>query len=326
MTNREIFEQVSILQVAAVLTVVAVMVLRRAYDRFPALLFYLVNTAIGGAATAWFFFGIKSHPTDLEIHVYLTSFWGVQVISLVLDVLIIYGIFKEAMRPFPGLQRLGQIVFRWIGVVSLLVAIALITGPDLFAHRVSFAAMLFETCGRLQQGISVLILCLMIFVCFAIRPLGLTFRSHIFGVVLGLGMLSMVQLVQAAWIATTVGTLYSPVYTFGMVGTVVAVGIWGVYFALPDPKRRMILLPTTSPFFLWNRISEILGDAPGNVAVAGFTPDMLAPGEIQMLTAATSREARAERERESLEWGEPQAAAILHDFPKPTRAPLALSQ
>ncbi|HLI76383.1 MAG TPA: hypothetical protein VKV02_05500, partial [Acidobacteriaceae bacterium] len=38
------------------------------------------------------------------------------------------------------------------------------------------------------------------------------------------------------------------------------------------------------------RISEILGDSPGHVAVAGFTPDMLAPAEIEMLTAATSTE------------------------------------
>lgn len=326
MTNRDIFEQVSVLQIVAVMTVVVVMLLRRAYERFPALLCYLVNTAIGGAATAWFFFGIKIHPTQFEIQVYLASFWAVQVISLVLDVLIIYGIFFEAMRPFPGLQRLGQIVFRWIGVVSLAVAIALAAGPDLFSHKVPAGTLILDTFGRLEQGISVLILCLMIFVCFAIRPLGLTFRSHIFGIVLGLGLLSMIQLVQAAWIATTVGTLYSPVYTLGMVGTIVAIGIWGVYFALPDPKRRMILLPTTSPFFLWNRISEVLGDAPGNVAVAGFTPDMLAPGEIQMLTMATSREAAAERERESLAWDEPQAAAILSDFPKPGRAAFALSR
>ena len=328
MTNKDIFEQVNVLQIVAVLTVVAVMLARRAYDRFPALLCYLVNTAIGGAATTWFFFGIQGHPSNLEIQVYVISFWGVQVVSLILDVLIIYGIFSEAMRPFPGLQRLGQIVFRWIGVVSLAVSLALAAGPDLFTHKVPAGTLILDTFGRLEQGFSVLILCLMIFVCFAIRPLGLTFRSHIFGIVLGLGMLSMIQLVQAAWIATTAGSLYSPVYTCGTVGTIIAVGIWGVYFALPDPKRRMILLPTTSPFFLWNRISEILGDAPGNVAVAGFTPDMLAPGEIQMLTAATARETAAERERESADWEESQmaAASILHDFPKPTRASLALSQ
>ena len=278
MTNREVFEQISILQIAAVLTVIAVMLFRKAYEHFPALVLYLLNTAVGGAVTVWFFFLIKHNTSSTEIKVYLLSFWAVQIVSLVLDVLIIYGIFNEAMRPFPGLQRLGQIVFRWIGVVSLLVAIALVTGPDLFAKKLSFASLVLDTYGRLEQGISVLILCLMIFVCFAIGALGLRFRSHIFGVVLGLGLLSMTQLVQAAWLATTVDSLYSPVYTFGMIGTIVAVGIWGVYFALPDPKRRMILLPTTSPFFLWNRISEVLGDAPGNVAVAGFTPYMLAPG------------------------------------------------
>ena len=57
----------------------------------------------------------------------------------------------------------------------------------------------------------------------------------------------------------------------------------------------MILLPTTSPFFFWNRISEILGDAPGQVAVAGFTPEMLAPAEIEMLTSATADESVAAR-------------------------------
>ena len=55
----------------------------------------------------------------------------------------------------------------------------------------------------------------------------------------------------------------------------------------------MILLPTTSPFFFRNRISEILGDAPGQVAVAGFSPDMLAPAEIEMLTSATANDAPA---------------------------------
>jgi hypothetical protein len=63
------------------------------------------------------------------------------------------------------------------------------------------------------------------------------------------------------------------------------VAIWGTYFALPEPERKLILLPTTSPFFLWNRISEALGDAPGHVAIAGFNPTMLAPAELQMLTA-----------------------------------------
>lgn len=60
----------------------------------------------------------------------------------------------------------------------------------------------------------------------------------------------------------------------------------------------MILLPTTSPFFLWNRISEALGDAPGFVAIAGFKPEMLAPAELMAFTAGSKRAREREIENE----------------------------
>lgn len=222
------------------------------------------------------------------------------LVSMCFLVFIISGLFTEAMRPFPGLQRIGRIIFRWVGAVALLVSLALSAGPQLLIKGMTLEIFFTGLAPRFQQGIYVLILCLLIFVCFSIRPLGLTFRSHIFGVVLGLGVFSVVQLLQAAWLSTLEGRdLYSAPYVAEAMGSCIALVIWGTYFALPEPKRRMILLPTTSPFFLWNRISEILGDAPGSVAVAGFTPDMLAPAEIEMLTLAIAQEEATARERES---------------------------
>ena len=53
----------------------------------------------------------------------------------------------------------------------------------------------------------------------------------------------------------------------------------------------MITLPTTSPFFFWNRIAEALGDAPGEVAVAGITPDMFAPAELLAFRSVPSQSA-----------------------------------
>ena len=41
--------------------------------------------------------------------------------------------------------------------------------------------------SQMQRTQSILILCLLLFVCFAIRPMGLSYRSRIFGVSLGLG-------------------------------------------------------------------------------------------------------------------------------------------
>jgi hypothetical protein len=54
----------------------------------------------------------------------------------------------------------------------------------------------------------------------------------------------------------------------------------------------MILLPTTSPFFTWNRISEALGDEPGYVAIAGFKPQMLAAAELKVLSSTAHKAER----------------------------------
>jgi hypothetical protein len=132
-----------------------------------------------------------------------------------------------------------------------------------------------------------------LFVCFAIRPLGLTFRSRIFGVALGLGVTTTAFLIQAAWLATVgAQSLYSPIYIVGTLGTLISGCVWGAYFVLPEPERKMILLPTTSPFFTWNRISEALGDEPGYVAVGGIKPQMLAAAELKVLSSGATKPER----------------------------------
>jgi cbb3-type cytochrome oxidase subunit 3 len=231
----------------------------------------------------------------IEIHkayrtFYYTS-WVDGIIQALLLIGIIYHAYSEAMRPLQGLQRIGKIIFRWVAVVSMAVSVAIAAGPHLAAtgNIASVGTMI----GQIQQGVFVLTLCLLLFVCFAIRPLGLTFRSHIFGVALGLGVTAASLLVQAAWISTVgAQSLYSPIYLVSTIGSLASVCIWGAYFALPEPERQMILLPTTSPFFTWNRISEALGDAPGYVAVAGFKPQMLAAAELKVLTSASHRTER----------------------------------
>lgn len=228
-------------------------------------------------------------------HIYFYTYWISAVVEGVLLVVVIYSVYNKAMRPMKGLQRIGKIIFRWVAVVSVSVSLAIVVGPHLMAGYTK--DMIWATMiSQIQQGTSVLTLCLLLFVCFAIRPLGLTFRSRIFGVTLGLGVVATTYLIQAAWLATTgAQSMYSLASSLPTIGSLVAVCIWGTYFALPEPERKMILLPTTSPFFTWNRISEALGDEPGFVAIAGFKPDMLAAAELKVLSSSTA--ARADRLR-----------------------------
>ncbi len=289
MSTESLLEASMFLQLVMTCFVLGFILFRKAHRIFPQLAFLL---GIQGCALTlsiaimWFRRSLHMSIEGAYETLYLSS-WAAGGIVFLFRISIVYAVFAEAMRPMAGLHQAGKIIFRWVGVVSSLVAFALVAGPGVFSSREALADVL----SHLQQGVSVLTLCLLVFVCFAVRPLGLTFRSHIFGVSLGLGIASLVELVQAAWLVTRgAQSLYSPIYLFSSLGFCVSLGIWGAYFGVPEPARRMILLPTTSPFFFWNRISEILGDAPGQVAVAGFSPDMLAPAEIEMLTTATASE------------------------------------
>lgn len=218
---------------------------------------------------------------ELAYHSYFYSYWVSAALSLILQVATIYAVYRIAMKPLDGLRRIGKVIFRWVASVSVVLSSVLIFGPHQQDSN-QFATML----GQVQEGVCVLTLCLLLFVCFAIRPLGLTFRSRLFGITLGLGMASCISLVMSTWFATAQGqSLYSPIYLVAICGALASMLVWGGYFALPEPERKMILLPTTSPYFLWNRISEALGDEPGVVAIAGFTPAMLAPAEMAAIGA-----------------------------------------
>jgi len=245
--------------------------------------------------------------------VYLLSHWISFFLEYTLLVLVIYSVFRKAMKPLEGLHRAGKIIFRWVCGVSLALSFAMAVGPHIKGIN-----QLTTITAQVQQGTSILILCLLLFVCFSTRYLGLTYRSHIFGVTLGLGVYATTSLVEAAWYsAGSALKLYSPVYLFSSLGACAAIIVWGTYFAMPEPERKMILLPTTSPFFLWNRISEALGDEPGFVAIAGFKPEMLAPAELTVFTAASRRsqvrsaeEEQAEREAEAAHTAQQQAMSM----------------
>jgi hypothetical protein len=223
----------------------------------------------------------------LSVHIaypiYFYTYWTSYALEAILSLMVIYSIFKLAMAPLKGLQTLGMLVFRWVAAISVAVAIGVAVTPHLTGVKFMTAMI-----TQLQQTSSILTLCLLLFVCFAIRPMGLSFRSRIFGVSLGLGVLATVNLINSAWLAR-----YANMYSVFSVVNGLAVGLtlltWSAYFAFPEPKRRIITLPTTSPFLRWNQISLALGDDPGYVAVGGIPPELFAPAEIEVMRRASAK-------------------------------------
>lgn len=212
---------------------------------------------------------------------YFYTYWFSFALESVLALLIVYGIFRLAMAPLKGLQTLGMLVFKWAAGISVAVALGSAFGPNMSGARYLMAAIL-----QLQRTQSILTLCLLLFVTFAIRPMGLSYRSRIFGVSLGLGVMATWDLVQTAWVAFHPEMANAHNLVSGTMACLI-LATWTAYFALPEPKRRMIVLPTTSPFLRWNQISEALGDDPGYVAVGGVPPEIFAPAELEVMRRAS---------------------------------------
>jgi hypothetical protein len=219
----------------------------------------------------------------LAYQVYFYVYWLSYAAEAILSLLVIYSIFKLAMAPLKGLQTLGMLIFRWVAAISVAVAIGVAVSPH--QSGIKFMTAIIT---QLQQTSSILTLCLLLFVCFAIRPMGLSYNSRIFGVSLGLGFLSTVSLVDTAWFAHS-PNMYSTISLINGLAVGLTLLMWSAYFAFPEPKRRIIVLPTTSPFLRWNQISMALGDDPGYVAVGGIPPELFAPAELEVMRRASAK-------------------------------------
>lgn len=261
---------------------IAFIVWRREAGKYKCLTAFLTIRLLSSVVEAQILHLSGTHiNVRLAYSLYFFTYWPSFAIEAALSFGIVYELFKRAMAPLPGIQRLGMLMFRWAAAIAGIVAVGLAIGPHLSSQDVIMRAVL-----QLQQTESILTLCLLLFVTFAARPMGLTYRSRIFGVSLALGMLATSDLVASSWLSRAI-QMNSTVNLLTGIGYALALVTWALYFAVPEPKRQLIVLPTTSPFLRWNQISLALGDAPGFVAVGGIDPGFLAPAEVIVMERAS---------------------------------------
>ena len=277
-----IVDLLTYVEFASSIFALAVMQYRRQMGPFkPLALFLLVRVSSVAISLPLISMAGKQINRNLAYDTYFYVYWFSYAIEAILGFCIIYVIYNLAMAPLKGLQRLGMLMFRWAAGIAVAIATTMALGP-----HVTSAKFIIRAVTQLQQTQSVLTLCMLLFVCLAIRPMGLSYRSKIFGVSLGLGVAAATDLVVAAWFAN-----YKSMYSLSSIvsGSAICLTlfIWIGYFAIPEPRRRMIILPTTSPFLRWNQISLALGDEPGYVALGDITPDMFAPAEVEVMRRAS---------------------------------------
>jgi hypothetical protein len=195
-------------------------------------------------------------------YAYFYTYWVSFGVSAILILRVLHEMFRHAVRSVPGVQKLGEPIFFWAITVSVILAFASGTTP-----HTGGMSLLLASAQVLMRSQSVLALCMLTFLAFASNTLGVPFRSRIFGVTFGFGLMAVGDLVISAFfshqpnLASATNIVHEVIYLS-------AIGIWSAYFLQPEPARRLVTMPVTSPLMRWNDVAQTLGNPAGQVAVS----------------------------------------------------------
>ncbi len=235
---------------------------KRLQRRFPTVGWYFLLRAVSTPVLLICFYLNLSDPDHLRFYsVYFAAYWSVYLVSTVLLFFISIEIFRSALVAFPGLTRIGVVIFRWAVVVSILVTFSSIS----YSH---IGLMLIPgLLTDLMRAVAVLELCLLGFLCLSMNALRLSIRDMAFGVALGLGLFSVNDFVFAA-LSSVLHTepLSAPLQAAYQALILVTISVWITYTLLPAPAPRPVILPINSTIYRWNEIASALGHTGTQVA------------------------------------------------------------
>ena len=178
--------------------------------------------------------------------------------------LVIQEMFQSSMDPFPGLKWLGTISFRWVACISFVAASAALLTPGGKGNRFVLAIV-----AQAMRCESIFILSLLLFLMLAAGKLGLSYRSRVFGISFGFGIMAASDLVvSAAFLHFGHNMLTSTVSVVTTSASLVTLVVWSAYFLQREPARRAAVLEPSSPLARWNEIATTLGHSTPRVPVA----------------------------------------------------------
>lgn len=160
---------------------VAVLVGKGALRRFPFFGSYATFTLLSNAAL----YLVRGVTVT-----YFYMYWVNEGVSVILGFTVVYEIFGKLLTPYPALRRLASLIFQWSIMVLVLLGCVVLyaqTAPE--HNRFAAAVMVVEEATRIIE------VGLLMFLFLFSTAFGLHWRQCVFGMALGLGIFTTVELV-----------------------------------------------------------------------------------------------------------------------------------
>src|SRR6202051_86597 len=158
---------------------------RKLHKQFPVFFIFLLAQVVNFAVT---------FPLWLtgNYNLYFAPFWLGEAVNAVLGFKVIHEIFIDVFRPYHTLKDLGTLLFKWAGVVMLLVSVVV-------AFSNSFdQSPLVHALTTLQRSVRIVQLGLILFLLLFSSFLGVSRKQVSFGISLGFGLFAGVELMLMA--------------------------------------------------------------------------------------------------------------------------------
>jgi len=214
------------------LGVVAIMVQRGLHRKFKFFFGYVLTQLMSFAVV----FPANWHSYSALFSLY----WICDALSVAFGFAVIHEVFVDVFRAFHTLRDLGTVLFKWAGLVMLLVAgvVSVSTNSPQTSPLIQ-AIITSQRCVRMIQVGMVL------FLLFFAHYVGVSRRQHSFGIALGFGSFAVIELLLiSSWIGNHLGGIWMSVVN--MVAYNGSLMVWLGYVVLKSPARdvsRSLLQP-----------------------------------------------------------------------------------
>lgn len=167
-------------------------------------------------------------------------YWASNAISVTCGFLVIHEVFVDVFRSFHTLRDLGTVLFKWAGLVMLLVAVvvSVSTNSPQVAPWMQ-AIITSQRCVRMVQ------VGMVMFLLFFSQYVGVSRRQHSFGIALGFGSFAVIELILiSSWVGSHLTGPWMSIANMTAYNT--SLGLWLGYVAVKRPVRdvsRSLLQP-----------------------------------------------------------------------------------
>ena len=216
-----------------------VLLSKRSWRSFPFFSLYCANSFL---STVWIYL-VRTNP-----RAYFYSYWIFEAVGIVLAFAVFYEVFSHLFRIHDALRRIATGVFQVVLVVLLGIGIAV-----LLKHSPLVFTSIAAAVDRVEQSARIIevgaVICL-----FALcSAFGLHWRQQVFGVALGLGLFTSVELITVTARALAGTAVYSQLNLVRMVAYTCSLLIWLGYFLAPEHAANEAELPQRSQLEQWNQ-------------------------------------------------------------------------